>query len=264
MPEGSLVIVGVGYRPVEHTTLEVQSAMAGADKLFHLVGDKLSEICLAELNPSAESLRDSYQEGKLGLDSAYEMVERILRAVRARQKVCVALSGHPGILDYVAQEAIGRAREEKFPALMLPGVSVFDCLFAELEIDPAANGCQVFDATDFLIRRRRFDPACPLILLQAGVIGVRHYVTRNVRAAERLRVLAKVLQAFYPRQHGVVLYETQAYPVCPPRIERIPLGKLGKARVSVHSTLYVPPSGAAKPDARMVARLRREIRPRAR
>ena len=47
---------------------------------------------------------------------------------------------------------------EGFNAQMLAGISAEDCLFADLGLDPGKNGCQSFEATDFLIRRRQFEP----------------------------------------------------------------------------------------------------------
>jgi hypothetical protein len=259
MARGSLVIVGVGYSAGGHTTIEAQAEIVAAGKVFYLFGDRLAETSLAHLNPTAESLRDSYQPGRLGLDSAEEMIERILCEVRAGRDVCVAVSGHPAVLEYVAHGALGRAQKEGYEARMLPGISVLDCLYADLGLDPAANGCQVFDATDFLIRGRRFDPACPLILLQVGVIGVRRYATRNARGAAGLRVLGEVLRKMYPSGHRGVLYETSVYAVCAPRVRRVALARLATARVQVNMTLYVPPGTATKVDAKVLARLRHEI-----
>jgi hypothetical protein len=53
----------------------------------------------------------------------------------------------------------------------------------------------------------------------------------------------------------VVIYEASQYAVCRPRIERVPLARLARSRVTVISTLYVAPRTKARVDKKMMARL---------
>jgi hypothetical protein len=100
-----------------------------------------------------------------------------------------------------AHEAIRRARQEGHDAVMLPGVSAEDCLVADLGFDPGARGCQSFEATDFLVRHRRFDPASVLLLWQIGGIGVSDF-----RASTFWNpLLARVLAGMYGDAHEVVV-----------------------------------------------------------
>ena len=46
----------------------------------------------------------------------------------------------------------------------------------------------------------------------------------------------------------VVLYEAAVFPVCKPRIRRIPLSKLATARIESMVTLYIPPKPSRDPD----------------
>jgi len=123
---------------------------------------------------------------------------------------------------------------------MLPGVSSEDCLFADLGLDPAARGCQSFEATDFLTRRRNFDPSSPLILWQIGAIGVSTYRTATLWSREGLRVLGEVLSRSYPKDHELVVYEAPRFAIGEPTVIRLPLANLAAAPVSTSSTLYVP------------------------
>src|SRR5437899_1041057 len=103
-------------------------------------------------------------------DETYDdIVAEILSAVRSGTRVCVALYGHPGVFARPAHEAVRRARAEGFPARMLPAVSAEDCLFADLGVDPGENGCQSYEATDFLLRKREVDVSAALVLWQISV-----------------------------------------------------------------------------------------------
>jgi hypothetical protein len=150
--------------------------------------------------------------------------------------------------------AIRQARAEGFAAAMCPGVSAEDCLFADLGIDPGVHGCQSFEATDFLIRRRRFDPHSSLLLWQVGLVGELHKRARyDVRRG--LAVLVEELRAFYPPEHEVILYEAARVATAQPDIRRLALAALPVTRIQPIATLYVPPVGPARIDQSMLARL---------
>jgi uncharacterized protein YabN with tetrapyrrole methylase and pyrophosphatase domain len=251
---GSLTVVGTGIRCVSQITFEARTTIEQADKVLTIAIDPLMEQWLARLNPSTESLHHLYRLGEDRRRIYDAIVERVLAAVRSGARVCFALYGHPGVLVYPSHEAIRRARLEGFEARMLPGISAEDCLFADLELDLATCGCQSFEANDFLLYRRVFDPRSALILWQLALLGeVAH--TREVPNVRGLRVLTEYLGRYYPPDHGVYVYEAAQYPQAAPRIERLPLAGLPEARLSTVSTLFVPPYGTAAPDPEMLRAL---------
>ncbi|MBZ0115144.1 MAG: hypothetical protein K8J08_21995 [Thermoanaerobaculia bacterium] len=241
MKQGSLWIVGTGMRAAGQVTAEARSAIRHADKLFYLVQDVVTAAWLEEQNPTAESLFGLYGEGKDRRQTYEEMVVTILDVVRTGQEVCVAFYGHPGVFVDPGHEAIRRARGEGFEAGMLPGVSTEDCLIADLGFDPGRCGGQNFEASDFLLRHRIFDPTSHLVLWQIGGIGVKDYSSEPLWNPRGLVVLTRVLAESYPVDHVVVVYEAAPYPPFPPKVLRQPLAELPHAAVTVRSTLWVPP-----------------------
>ena len=248
---GSLVVVGTGIKVVAHTTPEATAAMRGADKLFYLVADRISEDWARSQNANAESLRDCYRPGRPRRASYAEMTRRIVAPVREGLRVCAAFYGHPGVFVAPSHDAIRRARREGFPARMLPGISAEDCLFADLGIDPASAGCQSFEATDFLAARRTFDPTSALILWQVGILGEPSINTDMTCRPERLAILTDRLRAFYPARHPVVLYMASPFAICDASIERTTLSKMRDCTVAAMTTLYVPPLPSKLRDRRV-------------
>jgi uncharacterized protein YabN with tetrapyrrole methylase and pyrophosphatase domain len=231
--------------------------MERSEKLFYLVADPATSTWIRNLNPTAESLHDAYEVGLDRMSSYHRMVERILEPVRGGQTVCAAFYGHPGVLVYPGHEAVRQARSEGYRARMLPGISAVACLFAELGVDPGAQGSQMYDATSFVFRKRRFDPTSSLILWQIGCIAVATYMTTRLWGPEGLLVLQEILQQDYPAGHEVVIYEASGLPTCPSRVTRIPLRELAKADVTGVSTLYVPPLETVEYDWEVIERLSR-------
>lgn len=253
---GSLTVVGTGFMVAGQVTPESLAAIRAADRFFFLVAEPATRLWLESQHPAAESLHDVFWEGRPRQPAYDEIVERLLAAVGEGSSVCAAFYGHPGVFVLPSHEAIRRARAEGFEARMLPGVSAEDCLFADLEVDPAAAGCQSFEATDFLIRTRPFDRHTGLVLWQIGALGVTTYHVRDLWNAGGLGLLVETLARSYPLDHQVVVYEATHYPVCDPLIQPTPLRDLTRCQITTHSTLWVPPLPAPPVDAAMLVRLR--------
>jgi len=249
---GSLVIVGTGIKLVAHATAEAVACIQRAEKVFHLVTDPAVDAWIARLNPSAESLEDCYAPGKPRDTSYREMEDRMLVGVRSGLHVCGVFYGHPGVSATAPHRSIRRARREGFAARMLPGISTADCLFADLGVDPGDNGCQSFEATDFLAARRRFDPTSPLILWQVGVLGEPSIRDKMTCRPERLLVLTDYLRRSYPANHPIVLYEAAQFPICDPKMKRVRLGHLPRETIEPMTTLYVPPRSQRRDDSKIM------------
>lgn len=255
MKKGRLTLVGTGYGIAAHVTQQALTCIRKAEKLFYLVPDPVTSLWLEDLNASAESLHDLYEVGRERLETYDRMTERILEPVRRGQTVCAAFYGHPGVLVHPAHDALRQARSEGHFARMLPGVSAVDCLFSDIGVDPGASGCQMYEASDFLYRQRRFDPSRPLVLWQVGSIGITTFKTEMLWSVEGLQVLQEVLLKDYPPELEVIVYEASHFPIFPPKVLRIPLCELASSDVTANSTLYVPPHGGCEYDWEIVRRL---------
>jgi len=248
-----LTVVGTGIQLGTQLTPEARSAIEHADVVLSLVAEPVMQELLEQLNPRTHSLHELYYVGETRADAYEAMTEAILRHVRDGLDVCAALYGHPGVFVAPSHEAVRRARAEGFPARMLPAVSAEDCLFADLGVDPSRFGCQSYEATDFLVHRRRIDSTAALILWQIGTVGS---ITAAVDAvAGGLAVLVETLLEQYPKEHEVIVYEASPYPGFDPLVRTMRLSELSAEHVTALSTLYVPPCGTAPLDLTMLDRL---------
>jgi uncharacterized protein YabN with tetrapyrrole methylase and pyrophosphatase domain len=238
MIKGSLVVVGTGIS-AGHLTLEARSYISSAQKVLYCVADVATEQQILNLKPDAESLYVLYGEGKPRRETYQQMTDRTLECIREGLRVCVAYYGHPGIFVNPSHRSIRIARAEGFSARMVPAVSSLDCLFCDLGIDPS-TGCQMYEATDLLLRQRQIDPSCHTILWQVAATGDLKFSFKGFNNRNTLHVVDYLLK-FYPKEHELTIYEAAQYPVCEPIIEKVKLGDLGEARLTGVSTLYIPP-----------------------
>lgn len=253
MPDGSLTVVGTGIQLGTHMTREARIVLEDADIVLSLVSEPAMQSVLEDINANTRSLHERYRIGE-SRAAAYEaMTDEILSHVRAGKKVCAAFYGHPGVFVAPSHEAVRRARAEGHRARMLPAVSAEDCLFADLGVDPSRTGCQSYEATDFLVHRRRIDPSSAVVLWQIGTVG-------NIAAAAEttpsgLSVLVEVLLELYPPDHEVIVYEASAYPGFDAIVRPVQLAELAPEHVTALSTLYLPPARHASLDLTMLERL---------
>jgi uncharacterized protein YabN with tetrapyrrole methylase and pyrophosphatase domain len=252
--QGRLLVVGTGILTPDHVTLAAKAAIEAADCVLFAMTDAPSAKWIVAHNPRARSL--DYDRSRPRRREVYEkMVEDILAEVRLEQAVCTVFYGHPGVLAYAPHEAIRRARREGFVATMLPGVSAEDCLIADLGVDPGPLGLSSFEATDFLIRPRRFDTSTALVLWQIGMVGDLGFVSSERVTRPGLAVLQEVLTEHYGDTHKAYVYEAAAAPNTSARVEVIRIAELATTPVSLVSTLFVPALRAAPLDRSMMERL---------
>ena len=244
---GSLVVVGTGITGINQTTLEALAAIDGAERLFYIANDPVTEAWLRSRNSSAATLSDLYARGKPRHTTYAEMAARVVLAAEGGARVCVAIYGHPGIFVQFSHVAITHLRRRGYPARMLPGVSADGCLFADLGFNPGDHGVQSFEATDFLLHRRRFDPTSALLLWQVGVLGESDLQVKRKKRPERLQTLVAALRRFYPAAHRVTLYRSNTFPGNKPAITRIALARLSELRISPIATMYIPPLAQRRP-----------------
>jgi uncharacterized protein YabN with tetrapyrrole methylase and pyrophosphatase domain len=253
MKQGALSIVGTGITLVAHLTAEARAHIISADRVFFLIPHSLADDWMRQLNPRSESLAPHYQPRRQRSAVYDAMCARVLGAVRAGERVCAAFYGHPQVFVTPTADLLRQARAEGFPVTVLPGISAEDCLFIDLALDPGAQGCQSYEASDFLLRPRRLDPTTPLVLWQVGVIGYFDVVDAMTDPAPGLGALMAALRRSYPDDHQVILYQAALLPTAAPLITPLRLDQLAQAPATSLSTLYVPPLGAPAVDPRIAA-----------
>jgi hypothetical protein len=250
---GALKVVGTGITGIGQTTLETVACLERADKVFFLVTEPTTELWIRGLNPSAESLAGLYADHKNREQTYAEITRRLVSAVRGGARVCAAFYGHPGVLVQASHRAIRILKRDRFSARMLPGVSADGCLYADLGVNPGDHGVQSFEATDFLLYRRRFDPTSELLLWQVGVLGEPRAIKGVTCRPERLRTLVNVLRRSYPGAHRVTLYYAPMFPSQPSIVKRLRLDRLPQVPVSPLALLYVPALRQRETDPKIAA-----------
>lgn len=233
----TLVAVGSGIN-VGQITLETQDWIESADKVLYCVSDAATERLIVRLNPSAETLYAFYDEGKRRNETYEAMVNRTIACLELHELVVVVYYGHPGFFVYPSHRAICLAREAGHKAIMVPAVSSFDCMIADLGVN-AAQGVQIYEATDLMLRQRLLDPASHIMILQVSALGDLYYSYQGFDH-RNLSSLQQYLLETYPKDFSVTAYYAAQFPSVPPKISEVAIAELTIEHVKSISTLYIP------------------------
>lgn len=243
---GRLVVVGSGIQLGRHMTERALSEIRAAEVVLGLADSFQMEALRAE-RPDFISLAGYYGENKDRRKSYRQMETAIMEQVCAGHRVCAVFYGHPGVFADVPHRAIRKAREAGYEARMEPGISAEACLYADLGIDPGKRGVQSFEATQFLVYKRRVDPSALLILWQVALTGDLSCSSFETRP-ERLQLLVDKLLKDYPPDAAAILYEAAWLPVEPFRAVRLRIEDLPDAHYKEYTTLVIPPARELTPD----------------
>ena len=250
---GRLLCVGTGINLARHITEAAKRNIQNANIVFGIMPNTRIDGWVRELNPNYVSLQSKYAPGKQRSDTYMEMAQAVLAELRAGKDVCFAIYGHPGIFAYAGHLAVGLARREGFAAVMEPGISAEDCLFADLGLDPSYYGVQSYETTKLLFYEHVVNPHSTLILWQISLAG-EHTQKTFKTSREKLRLTVEYLNQWYPPDHQVIVYEAPFMAGQTVRIERIPLSQLPDTELDASSTLVIPPIGDLEYDHEVLAK----------
>lgn len=246
-PQGRLHCIGLGITLGSQLTQLNAELLRSADVVFFHANTQYLAHWLAQFNPALVDLQPFYRPGQSRAESYQAMVDAVLDAVRAGNNVVWACYGHPGIASWPPHEALRQAKAQGLTARMEAGISADACLYADLGIDPIADGCQQYEASQWLFYQRQIDVSALLILWQVCIAGD-FSLTALESDGTRLQLLTAELLRYYPADHQVILYEAADLPIWQPRIEHIALADLPKATLNQITTLVLPPATQRQPN----------------
>ncbi|NQZ83793.1 MAG: hypothetical protein HRT52_22580 [Colwellia sp.] len=252
--QGSIVCLGIGITLGSHITQLAKNYIEQADVVFVLVSDGIVEQWICEMNEDSRSLQPFYQEGISRAISYQNMINTILSEVHKNKKVVGVFYGHPGVFACVPHLVIQQAKEHGYYALMEAGISAEDCLYADLSIDPGEFGCAQFEASQFMMFKRKIDPSAYLILWQVCIAGDTS-LTKFATGIEQRKILISLLEDIYSKDHSVIIYEAPTLPIHAIRNDKIKICDLLTATLNQQSTLVIPPSEKMRANKEILKKL---------
>ena len=237
---GRLICLGLGITLGSQLTELARNQLVAADIVFFHSNTHYLTKFLQQINANLVDLQQFYQDGQPRSLSYQAMIDAVINAVQAGKNVVWACYGHPGVASWPPHETIRQLKILGYSAKMEAGIAADACLYADLGIDPIAEGCQQFEASQFLFYQRTLDVSGYVILWQVAIAGDFSLCNLNANS-HYIAVLAQHLQRWYPAEHQVILYEAADLPIWQHRAETLPLSQLVQAKLNQITTLVIPP-----------------------
>lgn len=240
-----IYIAGLGIRSVAQVTRETEHAFRRCREILFVDGGLATAEWLGTLGPEVTPLySESYAEAGARRMGYRTMAARVVSAALDHPPVAFAMHGHPMVGASAPQLIVAAAEALDLRVDVLPGISALDSLSADLRFDPVANGLQMFEATDMLLRRRPIQTDLPLILWQVGNVESCLHTARPSRP-ERFERLEAYLRTFYPAEHSATAVFSSQHPLAPAAIETFAIGAFQAAAPHLHAgvTVFIPALG---------------------
>jgi hypothetical protein len=147
----------------------------------------------------------------------------------------------------------GQIRRAAIPDLLnlrvrvYPGVSSLDGLFIDLQLDPATQGLQMYEATDLILCDRPLQTDVPCFIWQVSAVESALFSSARSKRERFLRLEGHLLK-FYRPNHTAYAVTTSTYPLVPFRMKEIQLANFATdfAALPYGDMLYIPPQDAPR------------------
>lgn len=253
-----IALVGLGVKGVHQFTREAEDALRRSTHVFMTdmapgVADQVRAMGMEVTN-----LYTKYVRGVHRIEIYREMASTVVSAALEQAPVTFATYGHPKLYCYPSALIERAARLLDLRVTVLPGISSLDTMMVDLDLDPAIDGLQVYEATDLIIRDRPVQPDVTCVILQAA-IALEPYNNPGQPSSDGLQLLQRQLLKFYPASHQAVLLMSATHPLLEPLRVGFALGELAAAVAAASNvaTLIIPPT-QPRPvaDQRLAERMR--------
>lgn len=235
-------IVGLGMRSVDQLTREARRAIQGCTTLYVVDSSPGIQSYFTALGLEVVDLSRHYAEGKDRLQTYLEMSKEVISGAINKGPVSFGLYGHPTVFAYPPFVIKAVAESFGLTVGVVPGVSALDCMLAELMIDPATDGMQMFEATDIVIRKRTLLVDVHTLIWQIGALETGLY-SKNPSTPGRFDRFLDHIAGFFPVHHPVSAIFVSDNPLIPSIIYRFKLKDLPEYGDRLHGgfTLHIPP-----------------------
>jgi uncharacterized protein YabN with tetrapyrrole methylase and pyrophosphatase domain len=239
----NIYILGLGIRGCVQITKETNEALSCCRKIYFGTDQPDVGDYLQSFGVELEDVHQFYKLGRPRYSTYQAIADAVIQTAIDNPPVALALYGHPMVCVATSRMIRQTARMRHLTVTVLPGISSFDCLLVDLNIDPTDPGLLQYEATHALLFQPNLDTTIPCIIWQIGVLETSLHVSSSSRP-ERFQRLQSYLRRFYPGHHEVALAVTSMSPLNDPDIHWVTIDCLPDAyeRITGLTSLFIPPA----------------------
>jgi uncharacterized protein YabN with tetrapyrrole methylase and pyrophosphatase domain len=241
MSPSTVYVIGAGVDPVRHLTIEAIEALGSCKEIWTNVPIEVFRRLPGTLTPAVRSLKPFYRDNQPRRQNYADATQHILTRAGELGVVAYFTQGHPIIFDSVASNLYNGGVAQGVQVSVIGGISSIDTVLLDVRFDPG-GGLHIFEATNFVYNKLKFDTRAALLLFQPSVFGMRTPRLTANAPHPNLGDLRDALLAHYPASHTATFVRS-ATSFNPPFMISVEIGALDSVAPSatLASSLFIPP-----------------------
>lgn len=238
----TLRIIGSGIKGIMHFTQESKVHLQAAKKTLWLgTIDGLDQLLLNN-NLLGEDITFCYQNQALDSDNYSRIKEKVLDELAKHHDIALVVLGHPRLGVTIVQEFQQAADQHDFTLYVLPGISSFDAMINDLQVDPIEEGACLLDANRLILYDYHMEPCINYFIYHICSIGNSNTDYESPSERNACYFLREKLLKHFPGDHEAMLVSSSSMAndksfMCKQEIQH--LDKLLE-KVTFDSSLYIP------------------------
>jgi uncharacterized protein len=236
-----LYLMGAGIFFPDHLTAEETRILASCARICTILSEAHLALLPGELRAKCVSLWPLYQDKRRRSENYRDVTQAVIEAVERERPVAWFTPGHPMIFDSVSTALLRTGQKRGWRVRVVPAISCFDTLLAELGYDPA-EGLLIHEATSVVVREIPLRRSIATLLLQPGVFNSALAHTATPFADLDLARLRDYLLRFFPPDHRCAFVRSAEKATERAQIVWLRLRNMASApyETVVGSTLFLP------------------------
>ncbi|WP_328786187.1 MULTISPECIES: SAM-dependent methyltransferase [unclassified Streptomyces] len=254
-----IIVVGTGMLPPRDLTAAGAEAIRSADAVVYSatwpgIKQWLSNVGGRQII----DISHLYQLNEVDMDNYDAILRALLDLAREHRSVAYLVPGTPHLGVSNTSTLVQIARDtDGLEVEVIPGVSSFDTIATDLDVDYLSRGTTVIDSNRLLMYRVKLDPTLGVLIYHPASVGNARVDYETPWSSNNLVLLQDYLLNAFDAQHPYYAVLSASAPGRHAEVTRGELGRLAAdARVFQYgSSLYLPPSTDFDLDEEFVRRL---------
>lgn len=237
-------VIGSGLLGRLHITLEASEHLMATRKALCLGTNFGIMPWLQQNGVYAENVNYLYVDGARDDDNYARIIGKIYSDLALFGDVTLIVPGHPRVGVSIVQTLSTDVVKGQFELYVVPGVSSFDSLINDINLDPLEDGTCMVDANRLILYDHAMETALNYCVYHVSSIGNVMTDFRDPVPRNQAHLLGRKLRKHYSEEHKVMLVTSAQHVNEASRVDHGDIGTLETLLedVTFSTTLFIPAS----------------------
>jgi uncharacterized protein YabN with tetrapyrrole methylase and pyrophosphatase domain len=235
-----LTMVGYGMSQTDHLTIEAIRKI-NESKAVLVLGRKEGLLKLFK-NKLIIDLNDEYRNGEIDNVNYARLIKVVFQFVKRYDNISFIVPGHPRLAVSLTNALQKKSKRDKISFDVIAGVSSFDTMINDLQIDPLEAGTTLIDANRMILFKAPLIVTLNVVIYHISSIGNNKTDFLNPSFRNKLILLFDYLSRFYSENKILYIIKSKDETTSRSNVKKIRLKNLLHNRfvIDFASSLFIP------------------------